>query len=423
MQQRRYAARPPNEGYAQPYAAYSVAADPCYGSWRGYAGAWGAGGGGAAPWGQNESAWYSEVAWGTSNLAGANSAEKYWQSRSNAWGDVAQPGRKGDAASPGGKEVEEEEKDGEQDSHSDSDGEHAGDPSLPEASSASASAVLAAAASAAAEGTSTARKRQSRKAVARLWCQILLHKNHPDFDLIPMLIGRRGCNMRDIHSATNAKVRIRGRGSGYFEVDGKREAPVPLMVVVTAEKTDAVGFVEAVKMTMERLRHVEERCKVFCKQRNCSMFYKIFSLGEVSPESEALLGEDIINSFPGRQRFRPSEAGPVDEVSVAGTDSPATNATAARRRRPRGGRRRQKGADDDDDADEVEEEGLVPAFPGRVHPANAAAAAAALQSWAQGYQHCGAGQITGPPGLDPRHAASRALAAMTPGGVGPSARA
>ena len=64
-------------------------------------------------------------------------------------------------------------------------------------------------------------KAKPRRPPPRLWCQLLLHKQHPGFDLIPMLIGRGGCNMRDIHVATKAKVRIRGRGSGYFEVDGK----------------------------------------------------------------------------------------------------------------------------------------------------------------------------------------------------------
>ena len=89
-------------------------------------------------------------------------------------------------------------------------------------------------------------KTKPRRQPARLWCQLLLHKQHQGFDLTPMLIGRGGCIMRDIHIATKAKVRIRGRGSGYFEVDGKSEAPVPLMVVVSGEHTDKEEFKKAV---------------------------------------------------------------------------------------------------------------------------------------------------------------------------------
>ena len=56
-------------------------------------------------------------------------------------------------------------------------------------------------------------KAKPRRPPSRLWCQLLLHKQHQGFDLIPMLIGRGGCNMRDIHVATKAKVRIRGEAA------------------------------------------------------------------------------------------------------------------------------------------------------------------------------------------------------------------
>ena len=58
---------------------------------------------------------------------------------------------------------------------------------------------------------------------ARLWVHIYLHMQAQDFDLVPMLIGRGGCNMRKIADKTAAKVRIRGRGSGHLEIDGKQE--------------------------------------------------------------------------------------------------------------------------------------------------------------------------------------------------------
>ena len=42
-------------------------------------------------------------------------------------------------------------------------------------------------------------------------------KTHADFELVPRLIGRRGCNMAPIYN-TGAGARVRGRGSGYKEV-------------------------------------------------------------------------------------------------------------------------------------------------------------------------------------------------------------
>ena len=57
----------------------------------------------------------------------------------------------------------------------------------------------------------------------RLWVHIYLNKRVPDFELVPMLIGRFGCNMRNIHQQTGAKVRVRGLGSGHMEVWKKKE--------------------------------------------------------------------------------------------------------------------------------------------------------------------------------------------------------
>eukprot|EP00933_Yihiella_yeosuensis_P006648 TRINITY_DN11137_c0_g1_i6.p1 TRINITY_DN11137_c0_g1~~TRINITY_DN11137_c0_g1_i6.p1 ORF type:complete len:503 (-),score=134.00 TRINITY_DN11137_c0_g1_i6:298-1806(-) len=55
-----------------------------------------------------------------------------------------------------------------------------------------------------------------------------------DFELVPRLIGRRGCNMQAVSAACGGKVRIRGRGSGQREhlKSGRSlaEADVPLQI-------------------------------------------------------------------------------------------------------------------------------------------------------------------------------------------------
>ena len=98
---------------------------------------------------------------------------------------------------------------------------------------------------------------------APLHACIYLHKRHHDFDFVPMLIGHKGINTKGIFSQINAKLRIRGRGSGHLEVDGRKEAPVPLMVAVTANKTDPEGFRKAIEMILERIQDVGHKFCLF----------------------------------------------------------------------------------------------------------------------------------------------------------------
>ena len=50
----------------------------------------------------------------------------------------------------------------------------------------------------------------------QLWCHIFLNNRDPDFELVPLVIGQAGCHLRKIYQATGAKIRIRGRGSGFL---------------------------------------------------------------------------------------------------------------------------------------------------------------------------------------------------------------
>ena len=140
-----------------------------------------------------------------------------------------------------------------------------------------------------------------RRPAARLWAHVFLHKRHPDFDFVPMLIGRNGHNTRGIFLATNAKLRIRGRGSGHLEVDcgngRRREAPVPLMLAVTQNKTDPEGFRKAIEMTLARLNEVQEHYRQFCMQRGLPEplpTEPAFSFGEISAGSEKLLTDLLL---------------------------------------------------------------------------------------------------------------------------------
>jgi len=139
--------------------------------------------------------------------------------------------------------------------------------------------------------------RPSGKRALRLWAHIHLQMQATGFDLVPMLIGHGGSNVRRIVDATGAKIRIRGRGSGHLEVDGKFEAPTPLMWAVTADYEDAEGFRNAVEMTLAELRTVEHRFLVFCQKKGHVQEGPCFSIGSLPEVAEEVLGQ-IIDGVP-----------------------------------------------------------------------------------------------------------------------------
>jgi len=147
----------------------------------------------------------------------------------------------------------------------------------------------------------------------RFWVHIFLHPQDASFDMVPMLIGKKGMNMKNIVDETGAKVRIRGRGSGYLEVNGKREAPVPLMVAVTVVKGDVVNFKKAVYMTVAQLLQVAKHYNIFGRQRCLAYDSPIFSIGEVSAGVAEMLIKELIDKYPPpRQNEKKVTPGGVD---------------------------------------------------------------------------------------------------------------
>jgi len=131
----------------------------------------------------------------------------------------------------------------------------------------------------------------------RLWVHFYLHMQAPGFDLVPRLIGRGGCKMRSIADRTGAKVRIRGSGSGYYEVGGRSEAPTPLMVAVTSDFDDPAGFKAAVEMTLQELRSVETRFRTFIHNRKHKHCGPCFSVGRLAENAREVLGS-VLEGVP-----------------------------------------------------------------------------------------------------------------------------
>jgi hypothetical protein len=105
--------------------------------------------------------------------------------------------------------------------------------------------------------------------------------------------------MVQIFKRTGAKIRVRGRGSGHMEVDGIREAPVPLMVAITSDGTDAENFELAVKLTIQKLDEVNELFVQYCHQFDLGddiAREPLWKFGEMSLDAEAVLQTLILKS-------------------------------------------------------------------------------------------------------------------------------
>lgn len=129
-----------------------------------------------------------------------------------------------------------------------------------------------------------------RDRTRRLWVHFHLHMQSPGFDLVAGLIGRGGSRVRAIADATGAKVRIRGRGSGHLEVDGVSEAPAPLMVAVTSDHDNGLGFRRAVAMVLSELQSSEQRYRAFCKKQNIRVTGACYNTGAIAEQATELLG-------------------------------------------------------------------------------------------------------------------------------------
>jgi len=104
----------------------------------------------------------------------------------------------------------------------------------------------------AAQGGAGGHSGVSRKATCKFSFVGYNCEKHKDFDLVPRLIGREGCNMRAI-ATDDCKVRIRGRASAHFDVlrNGvAREADTPLQIALSCSNEKEL---EVAKQKVETL--------------------------------------------------------------------------------------------------------------------------------------------------------------------------
>eukprot|EP00930_Biecheleria_cincta_P040608 TRINITY_DN27817_c0_g1_i1.p1 TRINITY_DN27817_c0_g1~~TRINITY_DN27817_c0_g1_i1.p1 ORF type:complete len:310 (-),score=51.24 TRINITY_DN27817_c0_g1_i1:204-1133(-) len=117
----------------------------------------------------------------------------------------------------------------------------------------------------AASAEQNARAEKTLSVKNRRCCSIFLRMTAAGFDMVPMIIGKQGSNTRSIAEATGCKVRVRGKGSGHREYSTGREAPVPLMMMITSENGNE-AFYEAMSRSIDLLSDVEKRYLKHCQQ-------------------------------------------------------------------------------------------------------------------------------------------------------------
>mmetsp|Transcript_31445 Transcript_31445/g.72942 ORF Transcript_31445/g.72942 Transcript_31445/m.72942 type:complete len:485 (+) Transcript_31445:91-1545(+) len=105
------------------------------------------------------------------------------------------------------------------------------------------------------------------KGARKYTCRFLIGiENDKEFQVARRLIGSKGSNMKRIVRQTEAKLRLRGVGSGYFEGASQKESPEPLQLCVSC--TSIEGYKTAVHQVKELLQRVYEDYRQFCRENN-----------------------------------------------------------------------------------------------------------------------------------------------------------
>lgn len=103
------------------------------------------------------------------------------------------------------------------------------------------------------------------KGVRKYTCRFLIGiENDKEFQVVRRIIGAKGTNMKRIVRQTEAKLRLRGVGSGYFEGAGQRESSEPLQLCVSCTSSD--GHRTAVRLVEELLENVYSEYRQFCRE-------------------------------------------------------------------------------------------------------------------------------------------------------------
>jgi len=103
------------------------------------------------------------------------------------------------------------------------------------------------------------------KGVRKYTCRFLIGiENDKDFQVARRIIGAKGANMKKIVKQTEAKLRLRGVGSGYFEGAGQKESSEPLQLCVSC--TNGEHYSSAIHQVEDLLKRVYDEYRAFCRE-------------------------------------------------------------------------------------------------------------------------------------------------------------
>mmetsp|Transcript_88349 Transcript_88349/g.254920 ORF Transcript_88349/g.254920 Transcript_88349/m.254920 type:complete len:450 (+) Transcript_88349:248-1597(+) len=108
-------------------------------------------------------------------------------------------------------------------------------------------------------------KSASGQGVRKYTCRFLIGiENDKEFQVARRIIGAKGANMKRIVKTSEAKLRLRGIGSGYLEGAGQKESQEPLQLCISC--TSVEGYSTAVQQVRELLKRVYEEYRMFCRE-------------------------------------------------------------------------------------------------------------------------------------------------------------
>lgn len=103
-----------------------------------------------------------------------------------------------------------------------------------------------------------------KKGVRKYTCRFMIGiENDKEFQVARRIIGAKGANMKRVVKQTDAKLRLRGVGSGYIEGAGQKESSEPLQLCISC--TNLEGYKLAVSQVEELLSITYEEYRTFCR--------------------------------------------------------------------------------------------------------------------------------------------------------------
>lgn len=108
-------------------------------------------------------------------------------------------------------------------------------------------------------------KGHGKGAAEKLQCQFVIGiEEDSKFRVVRRIIGQGGENMKMIAQKSDAKLRLRGRGSKFLEGPEEKESTDDLMLCVSSQ--DKAGYESAKNLVVELLEGIYESRRAFCEK-------------------------------------------------------------------------------------------------------------------------------------------------------------